>query len=346
MRALVYHGPKNMKIEQRPVPQPEAGQVRIRTAYAGICGSDVHGWLGITGRRTPPMVMGHEFSGVISALGEGVTDWKVGDRVTVHPMMSCGKCSYCAQGLTNLCTDRKLMGTMTYDGAFVDEFCVPAENLCALPENVSLEVGALIEPFAVAYRGILHAGSVKGKTVMICGAGTIGLMALKVCKLLEAERVIVVDLSNDRLALARKHGADVTINGTEDIHAILTAAGLRDQIDVAVEAVGVTPTAQQTVAFVKTRGTIIWIGNNAPTVTVNMQSIVTRELQIFGSYIYTDADFRECVQMLSEKPQDFSGIISQVISVEQAQDVFEELSRGATAKIKVLVDMCSVPNQA
>ncbi len=339
MRALVYHGPKDMKIEERPIPQPAAGQVRIRTAFVGICGSDVHGWLGVTGRRIPPMVMGHEFSGIISALGEGVTGWKVGDPITVQPMFSCGQCGYCAEGLTNLCDDRKFMGAMDNNGAFMDEFCVPVENLCALPENVSLETGALIEPFAVAYRGILHAGGVKGKTVMICGAGTIGLMALKVCKLLEAGTIIVVDLSDDRLALAKKHGADITINGRDDIDAALTAAGLRNQIDVAVEAVGVTPTAQQTVEFVKTRGTIVWIGNSAPTVTVNMQSIVTRELTIYGSYIYTDEDFRECIRLLSEKPQDFTGIISEVIPVEQAQDAFEELSHGATAKIKVLVDM-------
>ncbi|MDO4487836.1 MAG: galactitol-1-phosphate 5-dehydrogenase [Eubacteriales bacterium] len=339
MRALVYYGPKDMRIDERPLPEPKAGEVRIRTAFVGICGSDVHGWLGITGRRIPPMVMGHEFSGTISAIGEGVTGWNVGDPVTVHPMLSCGECSYCSEGLTNLCDNRKLMGTMTYDGAFMDEFCVPAENLCALPENVSLEVGALIEPFAVAYRGILHAGDIKGKTIMICGAGTIGLMALKVCRLLEAGKIVVVDLSDERLELARRHGADITINGKEDIDAVLTDAGIRNSIDIAVEAVGVTPTAQQTVDFVKTRGTIIWIGNNAPTVTVNMQSIVTRELSIFGSYIYTDEDFRNCVKLLSEKPQDFSGIISEVIPVEKAQESFEELSHGATAKIKVLVDM-------
>lgn len=339
MRALVYRGPKDMRVEQRPLPQPAPGQVRIQTAFVGICGSDVHGWLGITGRRTPPMVMGHEFSGIISALGEGVTGWQVGEEVTVHPMISCGHCSYCKQGLTNLCDDRKLMGTMTYDGAFMDEFCVPAENLCRLPQNVSLEVGSLIEPFAVAYRGIQHAGGVEGKTVLICGAGTIGLMALKVCKLLGAGKIIVVDLSDDRLALAKQHGADMTINGKDDINAVLTQAGLRDAIDVAVEAVGVTPTAQQTVEFVKTRGAIVWIGNNAPTVTVNMQSIVTRELKIFGSYIYTDEDFRQCVRLLGETPQDFTGIISDVIPVDQAQEAFEELSHGATAKIKVLVDM-------
>ena len=339
MRALVYHGPKDMRIEQRPVPLPGPGQVRIRAAYVGICGSDVHGWLGITGRRTPPMVMGHEFSGTISAIGEGVTGWELGTPVTVHPMFSCGQCDYCAQGLTNLCDDRKLMGTMTYDGAFMDEFCVPVANLCRLPQNVSLEVGSLIEPFAVAYRGIQHAGGVAGKTVLICGAGTIGLMALKVCKLLGAGKIIVVDLSDDRLALAKQHGADMIINGKEDIDAVLTHAGLRNAIDVAVEAVGVTPTAQQTVELVKTRGTIVWIGNNAPTVTVNMQSIVTRELTICGSYIYTDADYRACIRLLSERPQDFTGIISQIIPVEEAQDAFEELSQGATGKIKVLVDM-------
>jgi len=174
---------------------------------------------------------------------------------------------------------------------------------------------------------------------MICGAGTIGLMVLKVCTLLKAQKIIVVDLSEERLALAKQHGADLTINGRDDIDAVLTAAGLRNSIDIAVEAVGVTPTAQQTVEFVRNCGTVIWIGNNAPNVTVNMQSIVTRELKILGSYIYTEADFRECVRLLSEKPQDFTGIISAVIPVEQAQEAFEELSYGATAKIKVLVDM-------
>ena len=339
MRALVYHGPKQMTVDRWELPVPAAGQVRVRTAFVGICGSDVHGWLGITGRRTAPMVMGHELSGVVDAIGEGVTGWKVGDRITVQPLFSCGQCEYCRQGLNHLCTTREFMGAMSCNGAFVDAFCVDAQYLCKLPDNLSLEIGALIEPFAVAYRGVRHAGDLTGKTVMICGAGTIGLMVLKVCKMLGAKTTVIVDLSDDRLALAKQHGADMLINGKDDIDAVLTEAGIRDQIDIAIEAVGVSPTVQQTVNFVKTRGQIIWIGNSAPMVSLNMQSVVTRELNIQGSYIYTDEDFRECIRLLSEQPQDFTGIISQVVSVEEAEPMFEELSQGAGAKIKVLVDM-------
>ena len=339
MRALVYQGPKTMNIENWETPVPKAGEVRVRTSFVGICGSDVHGWLGITGRRTPPMVMGHEMSGVISALGEGVTEYKVGDKVTVLPVFNCGECDYCKEGLINICPNREFMGAMSCNGAFLDEFCIDAKKICKLPENISLETGALIEPFAVAYRGVKHAGELTGKTVMICGAGTIGLMALKACKLLGAKTIIIVDLSDDRLALAKAHGADVIINGKSDIDTELKACGLRSSIDVTIEAVGVTPTAQQSIDFVRNHGTVVWIGNSAPTITINMQSVVTRELTIHGSYIYTDKDYEECIRLLSETPQDFTGIISDIISLEEADDMFRELSEGAGNKIKVLVDM-------
>lgn len=339
MRALVYHGPKNMTLENWETPVPKAGEVRICTSFVGICGSDVHGWLGVTGRRTAPMVMGHELSGIISAIGEGVTDLCIGDRVTVLPLFACEECDYCAKGLDNICPNREFMGVMDCNGALMDEFCVNAKNICKLPDNISLETGALVEPFAVAYRGVRHAGEITGKTVMICGAGTIGLMVLKVCKMLGAKTIVMIDLSNDRLALAQQHGADVLINGSEDIDAALTTAGIRNSIDIAIEAVGVTPTVQQSVNFVKNHGQVIWIGNSAPMVTLNMQTVVTREVNIQGSYIYSAEDFRECIQLLSEKPQDFTGIISDVVSLEDAQDAFQELSQGATSKIKILVGL-------
>ena len=339
MRALVYHGPKTMAIENWELPEPKAGEVRVRTAFVGICGSDVHGWLGITGRRTPPMVMGHELSGVVSAVGEGVTNCKVGDHVTVQPVFYCGECDYCKAGLTNICPNREFMGAMSCNGALLDEFCVNAENICVLPETITLEVGALIEPFAVAYRGVRHAGSIEGKNVMICGAGTIGMMVLKVCRMLGAKTVIMVDLSDDRLAIATRHGADIVINGASDIEAALKEKGIRNDIDITIEAVGVSPTVQQSVNFVKNHGQIIWIGNSAPMVSLNMQSVVTREISIQGSYVYSDEDFRECVRLLADTPQDFTGIISDVISLEEADAMFEELSHGASKKLKVLVDL-------
>ena len=339
MRALVYQGPKTMTLENWETPTPKAGEVRVRTAFVGICGSDVHGWLGITGRRTAPMVMGHELSGTISAIGEGVTGPNIGDRVTVLPLFYCGECDYCGEGLDNICPNREFMGAMTCNGALMDEFCVSAKNICKLPENISLEIGALIEPFAVAYRGVCHAAPVEGKTVMICGAGTIGLMALKVCKMLGAKTVAMVDLSNDRLALAGRHGADVLVNGAEDIDAALKAAGIRDSIDIAIEAVGVSPTVQQSVNFVRNHGKVVWIGNSAPMVSLNMQTVVTREVSIQGSYIYSHADFLECIRLLSEQPQNFDGIISDIVTLEDAEESFRELSQGAGSKIKVLVKL-------
>lgn len=339
MKALVYQGPKTLTIENWPLPVPGPGEVRVQSRLVGICGSDVHGYLGVTGRRTAPMVMGHEMSGVVSAVGEGVDTVSVGDRITVQPIFNCGVCEYCRDGLINICPTREFLGAMSCNGAFEEEFCVPAKNICKLPDAVTFEVGAMIEPFAVAYRAVSHALPLAGKTVMICGAGTIGLMALKVVKMFHAATVIMVDLSDDRLALARQHGADITINGRSDIDQALRSHGVRDTIDVAIEAVGATPTVQQTVDYVRNRGQIIWVGNNVPMVTLNMQNIVTREVNIQGSYTYTEADFLECIRLLSEEPQDFTGIISEIIPLEDAPAMFASLSEGAGKTIKVLVDV-------
>lgn len=339
MRALVYQCPKTMTIENWPVPEPKKGEIRIQSRFVGICGSDVHGFLGITGRRTAPMVMGHEMSGIVSAIGEGVSDIHIGDRVTVQPILNCGECDYCQNDLINICPNREFLGAMSCNGAFAEEFCVPMKNVCKLPDNVSLEVGALIEPFAVAYRAVHQAGNITGKTIMICGAGTIGLMALKVCRLMGAGIIVMVDLSEERLQISKQHGANIVVNGKDDIDAKLQEYGVRNSIDIAIEAVGVTPTVQQTVDYVRNRGQIIWIGNSAPMVTLNMQNIVTREINIQGSYVYTDKDFKECIRLLSEEPQDFTSIVSEIIPLNKATKTFEKLSNGAGKLIKVLVDM-------
>ncbi len=340
MKALVYLGPKKMEIQEWAAPEPGPGEVRVRSKFVGICGSDVHGFLGTTGRRTAPMVMGHEMSGTVDKKGAGVQGIPAGARVTVQPILNCGHCRYCEKGLINICQNRKFLGTMSTNGAFSEYFCVPAENICVLPENVSLEVGALVEPFAVAFRAVKHALPVEGKTVMVCGSGTIGLMILKVLKLNKAKRVVMVDLSDERLSLARRHGADDVVNpGTTPLDQALRDLGIRDDVEVSFEAVGVSPTVQQTVDFVQNCGQVIWVGNSSPMVSLNMQNVVTREVNIQGSYVYTGEDFRACVGLLSGKPQDFSGIISKIIPLGEATAAFDTLSEGAGSLIKVLVDL-------
>ncbi len=342
MRVLVYQGPKSMSIEEWEVPRPKAGEVRVKSHMVGICGSDVHGYLGITGRRIAPMVMGHELSGEVTAIGEGVSGIHVGERVTVQPILNCGHCNYCKEGYINICPNREFLGVMQCNGALAEEFCVPAKNICKLPDSISFEIGALIEPFAVGYRAVQHAMPVKGKTAMICGSGTIGLMVLKVLIMLGIGRVIMVDLANSRLELAKRHGANLTINPAEEaMDKVFESPDLKNQVDITFEVVGVTPTVQQTVDYVRNRGQIVWVGNSAPMVTLNMQKIVTCELNIQGTYVYTQKDFEDCIAILATKPVDFSGIVSRIVGLEEAISMFELLSHGAGANdlIKVLVDM-------
>ena len=339
MRALVYYGPENMKISDIPIPMPKENEVQLKILYVGICGSDVHGYLGITGRRIPPMVMGHEFSAVVAEIGGKVKKFKTGDRVTALPIINCAICSYCQAGLINACENRKFLGTMTENGVLAEYICVDEKTLYRLPDSLDDKTAALIEPFAVAYHA-MNKTEIEGKNVMIAGAGTIGLFALTVARYLGAAKILVTDLSADRLMAAKKNGADILINpAEEDLEKVLERHGLRTCIDVTVEAVGITPTAQQTINFVRNMGTAIWIGNSEQMVEINMQQIVTRELTIKGTYVYVQKDYEESIKLLGENKLDISGFISTVIGMDEAEAMFKKLSSGDTSMVKVLVDV-------
>lgn len=340
MRALVYQGPREMSIMDVPDVTPGSREVKIATKYVGICGSDVHGYLGTTGRRIPPMVMGHEMSGVILEAGSEVTRFKPGDRVTVQPILYCGECVYCKRGLVNICAKRRFLGTMTQNGAFTDAICIEEKNVFLIPSNISDIEGALVEPFAVALRAVRQALPVKDKTIMICGAGTIGLLLLKAARYYGAGKIIVTDLSSYRLGVAKQNGADIIINpSVQDLNQVLRENSVHDSIDIAFEAVGITATVQQTVDCVCNNGIIIWVGNSDQMVTLNMQSVVTREVIIKGTYVFTEEDFADSIRLLSESNVDITGVVSGIIPLEEAVAAFEELSAGRGELIKVLVDL-------
>jgi 2-desacetyl-2-hydroxyethyl bacteriochlorophyllide A dehydrogenase len=339
MRALVYYGPENMKVADMPEPSPKENEVKLEIHYVGICGSDVHGYLGTTGRRIPPMVMGHEFSAVVVQAGAKVKRFKKGDRVTALPILNCGECSYCRAGLINACENREFMGTMSVNGVLAEYVCVDEKILYALPDSLDDKTAALIEPFAVAYHALCKA-EIRDKNVMIAGAGTIGLFALTVAKYFGAAKTVVTDLSPDRLTAAKKAGADIIINpGEGDVGKVLEEHGLRKSIDVTVEAVGITPTAQQTINYVRNMGTVIWIGNSAQMIEINMQQIVTRELTVKGTYVYIQKDYEESIRLLGEGRIDISGFVSGVVGMGEAEAMFKKLAAGETAMVKVLVDV-------
>src|SRR5262249_18413507 len=254
MKALVYEGAWQMPLREieQPAPGPEDVVVTVRAV--GVCGSDVHGFTGSTGRRYPGIVMGHEFTGAVTALGERVTDHHVGERVVVHPLVTCGTCEMCRAGRPNVCLNRTMIG-MHQHGAYAEAVSVPQRQLHRLPETLSWEHGALVEPLAVALHAVNATPLNLMEHVVGGGAGPIGLLVLLAARLKGAGNIIVTDRSPHRLALAQQLGADLVVNVAEQdvvaaVHAVTGGVGAH----AAIEAVGITPTVQQALAVTRIGG--------------------------------------------------------------------------------------------
>ena len=336
MRALVFDGPGRLHLEDRPDPVPGAGDAVVAIRASGICGSDVHGYLGSTGRRRPGVVMGHEATGVVTAVGDGVVTVRPGDRVALRSILPCAVCDPCRHGRPNVCTQRQGLG-MHLDGAYADAVRLPAAMLLPLHDRVAFEDGALIEPLAVA----MHAVDITPRSLMdvvvIVGAGTIGLLTLVVARLAGAGRVMVTDRSAHRLAIARQLGADVVIDvgATDAVAAVMERTAGRGA-DVVFEAVGTGATAEQSVRAARLGGHVTWIGNSDPRVELGMQDVVTRELTLRGAYGFVD-EFERAATALAEGRIDVRPLIEHVAPLDDAIELFHALGAGRLEAVKVLL---------
>ena len=328
MKGLVYHGDEVLKWEDVADVSPQNHEVKIMVKAAGICGSDVHGFQGLTGRRIPPMIMGHEFSGVVCEVGSDVDTLKPGDRVTSFPMDYCGTCATCQKGEVQFCPDKRQFGVLTVNGAFAEYLCVPAKVCYKLNENVSFSGGSTIEPLAVAYRGVEHGGDMEGKNVLVVGSGTIGLMLVACAKLKNPEKIIVTDLSNTRLDVAKKMGADLIVNPSEsDVKQVILDNTDGNGVDVSFEAVGITPACVQSLENLRIGGRSVWLGQGKKIVEIGMLDIVTRELSVKGSFTYGLEAFKSAVDMLNQGKVDVAPLISKEVPMSEGADWFEKLKK-------------------
>lgn len=342
MKALLLSEYKHLSLADLPDPVPGAGEVLVRVAACGICGSDVHGYDGSTGRRIPPIVMGHEAAGVVAAVGEGVAGYRVGDRVTFDSTVYCGECEYCRRGEVNLCDRRQVVGVSCGDyrraGAFAEYVAVPERILYRLPDGLSFSDAAMLEAVSVAIHAVRVAEVKGGETALVIGAGMIGLLILQAAKASGCSRVFVADVDPTRLELARSLGADVVIDSSRESLAVrideLTAGR---GVDVALEAVGRTETVVAAIEATRKGGTVVLVGNIAPEVTIPLQKVVTRQIRLQGSCA-SAGEYLQAMQWMAEGRIKVAPLITAVAPLDEGPAWFARLHAREPDLMKVVLD--------
>jgi L-iditol 2-dehydrogenase len=331
-------------LEVADVPEPVMGDddVLVGVGAVGICGSDVHGMDGSTGRRVPPLVMGHEAAGVVEAVGRSVDGWAAGDAVTFDSTVYCGRCAFCLEGLTNLCDRRTVLGVATgeyrRDGAFAERVAVPARILHRLPPGISMVEAALAEPLAVALHAVSRAPVAGAASVLVVGTGLIGLLVIAALRETGAERIIALDLSASRLARATAMGAtDVIQGGGPDVGDRLRDLTGGRGPDVAFEAVGIAPTVALAIEAVRKGGTVVLVGNVVPSADLPLQWVVSRQLTLAGSAA-SCGEFAPALELLATGRIDVAGLVSAVAPLAEGAAWFARLRQPGTELLKVVLE--------
>ncbi len=340
MKALVLE--EYGRFAYRDVPDPVCGEgdAVIDVRAVSICGSDVHGYEGSSGRRQPPLIIGHEASGVISAVGGKVEKFSVGDRVAFNSAVYCRDCWYCRRGMYNLCAEGKVYGVACKDyrleGAMCEKIAVPEYTLYRVPDSIDFVSAALVEPLSIALHAIDGAVLSVNDTVAVFGAGTIGLMLLKALKNSSAGRVISVDLDPDKMELARRNSADLVVDGREDVPAIIREYTGGLGADLAFEAVGVPATINNALSSLRKGGTLIQLGNVTPSVEFPLQKIVIGELKILGRYA-TSVEYAKAIDMMATGRISVEDCISKVAPLKDGQVWFDKLHAMEKGLVKVVL---------
>ena len=341
MKALLLENYKKLTVTEMPEPEVGTSDVLVAIRACGICGSDIHGFDGSSGRRIPPLIMGHEASGVVARTGSAVTSVSKGDRVTFDSMVSCGECSFCDSGQMNLCDDRRVLGVSCGDyrqhGCFAEYAVVPEHNIYPMPDNLPFEHAAMIEPVSVAVHAVKRTPIAAGDTAVVVGAGMIGLLVVQALKAAGCGKIIAVDLADEKLELAKQLGAELGINPneTDTVAAIREATGGHGA-DVAMEVVGATPTVQTAIEATVKGGHVTLVGNLAPTVEFPLQSVVTRELTIHGT-CGSNGEYPECIDLLTRGIIQVEPLISAKATLEEGADWFDRLYAAEAGLMKVIL---------
>ena len=340
MKALLLSEYRHLKVADVPAPVPAQDEVLIRVAACGICGSDVHGYDGSSGRRIPPIVMGHEAAGIVASVGANVKNVSEGDRVTFDSTIFCGTCDFCRRGEINLCDHRQVLGVSCSDyrrhGAFAEYVVVPSRIVYRLPGQLSFAEAAMLEAVAVALHAVSLTEISPGSTGLVVGAGMIGLLILQALRVAGCSRILVADIDDSRLKLAKELGASEVLRADEpNIQSRilqLPTAG----VHLAVEAVGRNETVRLAIDSVRKGGHVTLVGNISPEITLPLQKVVTRQIRLQGSCA-SAGEYPQAIELMSSGAINVKPLITAVASLDDGPRWFERLYAREPNLMKVVL---------
>jgi len=341
MKSLLLSEYNHLEIADLPLPEAGPEEVLVRVEACGICGSDVHGFDGSSGRRIPPLVMGHEAAGTVAAVGSAVRGYAQGDRVTFDSTVYCGRCAFCAAGEPNLCDNRQVIGVSCGDyrrhGAFAEFVVVPQRIVYPLPSTISFTEAAMLEAVSVALHAIRVSEAQSGESALVIGAGMIGLLTLQAARAAGLSPVFISDIDATRLQLAEQAGADKTIHGSgaELLAEVQKLTGGRG-VDRAYEAVGRNETVSSAIDCTRKGGTVTLIGNIRPEVTLPLQRVVSRQIRLQGSCA-SAGEYPQAIDLIAGGRINVGPLITAVASLEEGPRWFERLHAGEPNLMKIIL---------
>jgi len=339
MLQMTLVSPETIAASDVPEPKPDKGQVVVKIVRSGICGSDIHAYYDKHPFISLPVVPGHEFAGTVAEVGEGVTNFAVGDRVTVMPQLFCGTCRNCKIGRYNICSSLKVIGCQD-PGASQEKLAVDAALVLKLPDNMCFDKGAMLEPVAVGVHACQRAGGVKNKRVLVLGAGTIGNLAAQAAKAMGAESVMITDMSNPRLELAKKCGIDHTVNiDSADLASEINKVWGVDGADVIIECVGVGAAIEQAIQVGRKGSDIVVAGVFGDMATVNMGLVQDKELSLIGTLMYVKEDWLDAIKYVNEGTVTVEPLMSKYFPLAELGTAFKYIEQNKDTALKVLIEV-------
>lgn len=341
LRALLEK-PEVLKFYEVEKPEPKPGEILIKVKKMGICGSDIHAFHGQHPTMPAPVVMGHEFSGEIAELGEGVKNFVVGDRVTVRPQVTCGKCYHCRTGNENVCHELKVIGcNIKVPGGAQQYVSIPERLVFKLPDTMNYDDGAMVEPVAVGVAAVrTFSMDVKGKNILVLGAGTIGNLVAQSAKAMGASSVTITDICDEKLEIAKKCGIDHTVNTLkEDLKVKLEEFYGVDGLDGALECVGSEITANQAIHVCRKESEIIIVGIYAKDPAIHMIDVQEKELHLSGVLMYSEEEFKTAMEFIRTGKVNLEPLKTKHFSYKEYPYAFQYIAEHAKTSMKVLIDV-------